>query len=100
MVLNWLAVIWGSVVVACFLIGYSLYLRNAAERQWDAFACLTALVGSLLMIATYGHSLSTCIFKMTDFTHLAVVVGLGWVAEPFVGAFLNVLRTKLDPNAV
>ena len=91
--LNLLALTWGGVVVVCFMIGYGLYLRNTAGRKWDALACLTALIGSLLMLATYGHSLSTCVFQMTDFMHLAVVVGLGWTAESLVAAFLKVLQT-------
>ena len=86
---NPLALMWKAIVVGCFMMGYGLYLRNTAVRRWDARAGLTALIGSLLMIATYGHSLSTCVFKMTDCMHLAVVVGLGWTAEPLVGAFLK-----------
>lgn len=34
--LNLPALTWGSIVVVCFMIGYGLYLRNTAGREWDA----------------------------------------------------------------
>lgn len=93
---NPLALMWGAIVVGCFMTGYGLYLRNTAGRRWDARAGFTALIGSLLMIATYGHTLATCTFKMTDCMHLAVVVGLGWTAEPLVVTFLKYFGVPSD----
>lgn len=93
---NPLAWMWAAIVVGCFMTGYALYLRNTAGRSWDARASLTAVIGSLLMIATYGHTLATCVFKMTDCMHLAVVIALGWTAEPLVNAFLKYFGAPPD----
>lgn len=92
--LNPVAVFWILSVTVCFNVGYGLYLWSSdkSSRKQHAFILRTALIGTLLMIGTYAHNLSTSgePFNLSDCLYLALVVAHGWTAEKVVDGFIRV----------
>lgn len=81
---------WGSLISLCFVLGYGLSVGDRG-REGLSYARLmfTAMIGILIMLGTYGHTLQAKPFVLRDCLLLAFIAGHGWQAEVLVHGFLS-----------
>ena len=88
---------WSSLIALCFSLGYGLRIGDRG-REGISIARLvfTAMIGILIMLGTYGHTLQAKPFVLRDCLLLAFIAGHGWQAEALVRGFLSrvTVRTK------
>lgn len=93
-----IALFWVVSVTFCFNLGYflSLSAKDSLKDRPRPVIVRTAVIGTLIMIGTYAHQLSTRqgAFELSDCLYLALVVAHGWTAEKIVDKFIE-LRTNI-----
>lgn len=78
----YLKIFWAAAFAIAFNMGYFLFILDVGKRQVSkAKIAIIAIVGTLIVIATYADILSWKKFQLRDCFLLAFAIANGWMAE-------------------